>query len=65
MQVLARANRERLAVLLGEAQRKDDASEERYAAALRHVPCDETPPTLLFNPHIPVTGRNVPNLSRS
>eukprot|EP00884_Botryococcus_braunii_P004288 jgi/Botrbrau1/13860/Bobra.0056s0093.1 len=34
-QVLARANKERLAVLLGEAQRKDAASEERYAAALR------------------------------
>lgn len=47
MQVLARANRERLAVLLGEAQRKDVASEERYAAALRHVPCAETLPSPL------------------
>ena len=37
VQVLARVNRERLAVLLSETQRKD-VGEERYEAALRCVP---------------------------
>ena len=38
VQLLAKANRERLAVLLNEAEVKKSGN-ERYAAALRSVPC--------------------------
>lgn len=34
-QMLSRANKERLAVLLGEVQNKEQPSDDRYAAALR------------------------------